>query len=245
MASSVDFPQPDGPEIERYSPFLTSKWMLWRACVSTSSVTKTLLTLSSRISGCEPLSMVIYPFYENCACLVQLNSIVTVIRRHVRQNHLVPNLQAILDLDASHRTLSQLHLHLVSISPVRLQFEKGRRAVLLPEHWPAHVHHIAQSCQLDGAIHAQVGTRVLWKSVFSNDQRHVHGHRPIQNGRIDARYPAFNKTITRIDDRVLTDGDIFYLCFGDLQLGLQLGGLRHLAQRRTSRHAQAFLDTRL
>ncbi len=27
MASSVDLPQPEGPEIERYSPLWTSKWM--------------------------------------------------------------------------------------------------------------------------------------------------------------------------------------------------------------------------
>ena len=46
MASRVDFPQPEGPEIDTYSPLLMSMWMPDSACVSTSSVTKTFITLS-------------------------------------------------------------------------------------------------------------------------------------------------------------------------------------------------------
>ncbi len=46
MASSVDLPQPDGPEIDTYSPFLMSRWIPARAWVSTSSVRNTLVTPS-------------------------------------------------------------------------------------------------------------------------------------------------------------------------------------------------------
>src|SRR5204863_6261744 len=102
MASSVDFPQPDGPEMDRYSPFFTSKWMLCSACVSTSSVTKTLLTLSSRISGCEPFSIVIYPFYARALALVQLYSFVTVVGRHIREDDHIADPQPFLDLDGTH-----------------------------------------------------------------------------------------------------------------------------------------------
>src|ERR1700677_1479359 len=45
MASKVDFPHPDGPEIEIYSPLRTCSSMPANACVSTSSVLKTLVTL--------------------------------------------------------------------------------------------------------------------------------------------------------------------------------------------------------
>src|ERR1035437_2795387 len=83
--------------------------MLGRACVSTSSVTKTLLTASSRSSGCEPFSIVIYPFYESRETLVQLNSVVTVISRHVGEDHLVTHLESVLDLDGIHGTLPQHH----------------------------------------------------------------------------------------------------------------------------------------
>src|ERR1019366_7926703 len=47
MESSVDLPQPDGPAIETYSPFLMSMWMPDNAWVSTSSVRKTFVTPSS------------------------------------------------------------------------------------------------------------------------------------------------------------------------------------------------------
>src|ERR1039457_3751107 len=59
MARSVDFPQPDGPEIEMYSPLFIDRWMPARACVSTSSVTKTFLTSSSEMSD--------VPFPTMCA----------------------------------------------------------------------------------------------------------------------------------------------------------------------------------
>src|SRR5437764_3179603 len=114
MASKVDFPQPDGPEIERYSPFLTSKWMLWRACVSTSSVTKTLLTFSSRSSG-WPLSIFIYPFYVSGVLLVQLYSVVGVVSGHVGEDHHIPDLQPIFHLDRADRGASQSYLHRVGV----------------------------------------------------------------------------------------------------------------------------------
>src|SRR5258708_37078132 len=92
MARSVDLPHPDGPDMETYSPRLISMWIPASACVSTSSVMKTLVTPSRCISvGCpdsfiSPLS------------LVQSNSVVLVLRGHVGQNHLVATLQSIQNL---------------------------------------------------------------------------------------------------------------------------------------------------
>ena len=51
MDSSVVLPQPEGPAIETYSPLRISMWMPDSAWVSTSSVMKTLVTPSRRISG--------------------------------------------------------------------------------------------------------------------------------------------------------------------------------------------------
>src|SRR5579864_7931427 len=50
IASSVDFPQPEGPAIETNSPRSMSRWTPARACVSTSSVLKTLLRFSRWMS---------------------------------------------------------------------------------------------------------------------------------------------------------------------------------------------------
>src|SRR5882672_7754160 len=47
MERRVDLPQPEGPAIETYSPFLMSIWMPDNAWVSTSSVRKTFVTPSS------------------------------------------------------------------------------------------------------------------------------------------------------------------------------------------------------
>src|SRR5450755_1925735 len=118
--------------------------MLCRACVSTSSVTKTLLTASSRISGCEPFSIVIYPFYESRETLVQLNSFVTVVGGHIGENHLVPHLESVFDLDGVYRALSQCHLHLVRVLTVRLQLEELNRTVLLPEDRPSDKYYVIQ-----------------------------------------------------------------------------------------------------
>src|SRR5579863_9625190 len=94
MASRVDLPQPDGPAIDRYSPFLTSKWIEESACVSTSSVTKTLLTLSSRINDCAPVSMVVNTSLRVSGVFssqkifgsVQFDAVVLIILRHVGEN---------------------------------------------------------------------------------------------------------------------------------------------------------------
>src|SRR5258708_7009418 len=155
MARRVDCAQPDGPEIDRYSPFLTSKWMLWRACVSTSSVTKTLLTFSSRSSG-WPLSIFIYPFYVSGVLLVQLYSIVCVVSGHIGENYHIPDLQSILHLDGVHRGASQTHLHFVRVLSIQLQLEELDCGVLLPEYRALHIDHIVEALQLDGAIHAEV-----------------------------------------------------------------------------------------
>ena len=48
---SVDLPQPDGPAIDTYSPRPIAISTPARACVSTSSVRKTLLTPASLISA--------------------------------------------------------------------------------------------------------------------------------------------------------------------------------------------------
>src|SRR6266849_2528016 len=50
MDSSVDLPQPEGPAIEMYVPFLISRWISSSAWVSTSSVKKTFFTPSILMS---------------------------------------------------------------------------------------------------------------------------------------------------------------------------------------------------
>src|SRR6266852_5038431 len=59
MESSVDFPQPEGPAMEMYVPFLISRCISDKACVSTSSVKKTFFTPSILIN--VPFASAMYP----------------------------------------------------------------------------------------------------------------------------------------------------------------------------------------
>src|SRR5579863_2586079 len=143
--------------MDRYSPFFTSKWMPDNACVSTSSVTKTLLTCSNRIKGSAPLSIT-FPFYENRQYLVQLYSVVIVVGRHIGKNHAVAYIQPALHFNGAHRAAPEGYLHRVGVLAIRLDFEEPDSLVLLPENGSPHIHHVIHLLQLDGAVHAQVRT---------------------------------------------------------------------------------------
>ncbi len=62
MDSSVDFPQPEGPEIATYSPRSMERWIPASAWVSTSSVKKTFLRSSSWISASPLVLMSLLAF---------------------------------------------------------------------------------------------------------------------------------------------------------------------------------------
>ena len=55
---------------------------------------------------------------------------------------------------------------------------------------------------------------------------------------------AVDQPVARVDHGRLADGDIFHLCFGDLQLGLQVTGAGHFAQRRAGRDLLPFFHGR-
>src|SRR4051794_7971075 len=105
MESSVVLPQPEGPAIETYSPLRISMWMPESAWVSTSSVRKTLVTPSRMISDSEFVlidsPLMLQPSVRvgrRDLVLVQPDLAIAVLRRGVRQDHLVADLQALDDL---------------------------------------------------------------------------------------------------------------------------------------------------
>src|SRR5579864_7263472 len=118
-----------------------------RACVSTSSVTKTLLTLSSLMRGYQPLSIGISlpcepgrsrrgrPLgrgpYRN---LIQPDPIVTVVGGHIGEDDFVAYRQAILHLDCVHGAAAERYLHLVGVLAFRLDLEELHGSILLSEY---------------------------------------------------------------------------------------------------------------
>src|SRR5215510_11788892 len=143
--------------------------MLCKACVSTSSVTKTLLTFSSRRSG-WPLSIFIYPFYVSGVLLVQLYSVVRVIGGHIGENHHIPYLQAIFHFNGVHCGTSQNHFHLIRKPSVLLEFKELDCGVLLAENRPLHRYHVVQLFQNDGSVDAQIGPCAIRQTFLADDQ---------------------------------------------------------------------------
>src|SRR4051794_30432680 len=114
--SSVVLPQPEGPAIETYSPLRISMWIPDRAWVSTSSVMKTLMTPSRWISDSEDAAINSSKAQPPAPArrrrlLVQTNLFVSVLRRGVREDHLVAGLETLDDFHRADRHTAQLHLH--------------------------------------------------------------------------------------------------------------------------------------
>src|SRR5207253_1935712 len=152
----VDLPQPDGPAIEMNSPCAISRWMPESACVSTSSVKKTLVTPSSRMTGC-PLELIASPYCRLSTVDCRLRSsqphpIERVPRGHVGKDHFVSGLQPVEHLDGVDRALAEAHLDAHGFVAVGLEAEESDRALLGPESRPADVNDVGQVLELDRAV---------------------------------------------------------------------------------------------
>src|SRR4051794_9799779 len=139
------------------------------------------------MSGCEPLSIVIYPFYESREMLVQLNSFVTVVGGHIGEDYLVSNFESVLDLDGVYCALAQRHLDLIRVLPVRLQLKELNGAVLLSEYRAPDEYYVIEAFQFDGSVHAEIRAQhARRRRVLAHDQRHIHGDRPVEDRWIDS-----------------------------------------------------------
>src|SRR5436309_2348975 len=171
---SVVLPQPEGPAIETYSPFLISRWMPASACVSTSSVMKTLVTPSRWIS--EPLPLVPFIVFS---LLVQANVVVPVPGGGVREDHLLAGGQAAHHLDGIDRAAAELDRHSPGLLAAVRELEHLDRALRLPIGWAADVEHVLEALDLDGAVDGEVdasslGERAVERGV-DDDRAVLHG----------------------------------------------------------------------
>src|SRR5580658_9922413 len=113
------------------------------ACVSTSSVWKTLVTASMLIKAvssiaiehslpCQPL--------PNGHGSVQTDPVVLILRGHVRQDHRIAHLQSVHHFNVVHRAAPQGHIHALRFLAVRVYLEQRDLRARLPHHWPAYIH---------------------------------------------------------------------------------------------------------
>src|SRR5712672_1526305 len=85
MESSVDLPQPDGPPMETYSPRAISTSTCASACVSTSSVAKTLVIPCNLMTGGMDVML---------RFLLEADAIERIPRGHIRQHHLIADVES-------------------------------------------------------------------------------------------------------------------------------------------------------
>src|SRR5215208_935734 len=151
MDSSVVLPQPEGPAIETYSPFLISRWMPDRAWVSTSSVKNTLVTPSRWIR--DPLE----PFISSDLLFsVQAKAFLIVPRRGVGKDNLIAGIQTADDLHRVDRALAELHRDPHRLRAVAGQLEDFHLAVRLAVGRASHVEDVRQPLDLDRAVDREV-----------------------------------------------------------------------------------------
>src|SRR5262249_47950562 len=149
----------------------------------------------------------------------------------------------VLHFDGIHRTPAEGNLYLIRVLAVRFQLEELDCAVLLSEDWPTDIYDVVQFLQLYGAVHAQIGTQDRGELAA---QRDVYSDRAVENRRMNSRYLPIAQPVppvarqARIDFRRLADGDVADLGFGDLQLRLEVRGLRDFAECRTGGYFLSF-----
>src|SRR6185436_20985477 len=172
--SRVDFPQPEGPAIDTYSPCAISRCTPARACVSTSSVKKTFVTPSSLMTGCPFELMRFSPIPLKKS--LQTHAVVRIPRAHVREDHAIPRLQSFDDFHRVDRALAELDLDARGLVAVLVDEEETDEALLLSERGPADVQGVLETVELDRSIHREIRARSLRQLALEG---HVHGDGPV------------------------------------------------------------------
>ncbi len=158
---------------------------------------------------------------------------------HIRQHHRVAFSQAFDDLHEQHGPSAELEWRARRFSRVGRHPEERDRRVLLSKRRALDKQHIGEPFEFDHAVHAEIGARARRQGAF---ERHVHAHGPAGRGRVDARHDALHVTITCVDVRRLTDGQILRLCLRDPDDRLQARGVRDARQVRARAHLLSLFD---
>jgi len=109
------------------------------------------------------------PASANRAVLLQLNAIVIVHGRHIRENDFVADLQALHDFNGIHRGASQSDLDAHRLVAAGHQLEQPDGAVRFAVDRPANEDNVGQAFEFDGAFDAQVRPRASrWRSIERN-----------------------------------------------------------------------------
>src|SRR3954451_7069765 len=231
IESSVDLPHLEGPAIETYSPRLISRCTPFSACVSNSSVKKTLLTPSSRMSDSSM-----------CLPLLERDVVVAIELRDVGDDDAVAGLQSFADFDVGGRGAAEGDGDFVGGVSVCGDFENGCGRVLGRSHRTADVKRVGNAVELHDGVDGKVGTRAGGKRTIDAE---IDGDRAFAHGGIDARYDGVDDAVARVDRGALPDCDVFRLRLRNANLGFESVRPRDARQIRAGRDALSGLHANL
>ena len=202
------------------------------ACVSTSSVKKTLrhtIQLDQRLSvlsharvSCRP-GRLRYVLRARSSAGLRLPYF-SLMRSYASYADMSDRItwSPTLRPDSTSMVLTELRPSLTctrsAFDAVRADLEQADGALVLAERRAPHEQHVVQPFELDRAVDAQVGHGALRQIA---GQRHVHRARAVLHRRIDARDAAFDDAVARVDFGLLADLNVLGLRFRDLDFRLQ------------------------
>src|SRR5882724_11847157 len=164
---------------------------------------------------------------SSSASLLQPHTVEGVPRRHVGENHFVSDFQPVQYLDRVYRASPQLYIDAHRFSSVIYNLENSDRARFLTVHRAAHEKHVLYVRDLYGSINAQIRPRTIGQWIRD---RHIHGHRAVYDGGVDARNTPIDYSIPRVDRRFLTNLHILGLCFRNLDFRFEFLRISHPRQ---------------
>src|SRR5262249_21165836 len=127
---------------------------------------------------------------------VEFDSFAGVPARHIGENHLIAGLETVEDFGGADGITAQRNRYANRRFSILNEFEQIDLAVRLCLDRPADVHHVFQSFELYGSSHAQVWSRAFGQRLI---ERHIHCHRAVLYGGVDANDVASDGRAMRVD----------------------------------------------
>src|SRR5207248_6586399 len=133
----------------------------------------------------------------------------------IGENHLIPWLNAVYNLNGVDRAFAEFHRRPESLRGAVEEFEHSYGIVLLAKRWTADINHIVETLELDCSIDTEVRPRAFRQHLID---RNIDSDSSLFDCWIDVRDLAFHRAVPCIVSRLLLNLHIFLLLLRDLGL---------------------------
>ncbi len=171
--------------------------------------------------------------------LVQANTGLGIILRHVGKYDLVADFEAAEDLDVIHGGGAEFDVHAGSVRGAGVELEEAYGGVGFARDGAADVDDIGEALDFDGAVDAELGAGSLGQRAEEAD---IDGDSAVLSGGIDTDHTAGDEAVAGVDAGVLAEADILHLGFGDFEFGFELFGVGDFGEDGAGGDALADFD---